>query len=109
MDVKRVSGNNSWIKLQKMQRRKKLPVDKEEIANADKIKQWDYLKVTASDIIQTDGIKVGLLIGTNCMKVLEPLKLISNVDGGPYTYQTRLGWCIVYPITMVGKKFIGCN
>ena len=86
-----------------------MPVDKEEIATADKIKQWDYLKVTASDIIQTDGIKVGLLIGTNCMKVLEPLKLISNVDGGPYTYQTRLGWCIVYPITMVGKKFIGCN
>ena len=110
MDVKGVSGNNSCIKLQKMYARIELPVDKEEIATHDKIKQWDYLKVITSDITQTDGIKVGLLIGANCMKALEPLKVISSVDGGPYAYQTRLGWCIVGPITnMVGKKSIGCN
>ena len=90
-DVKGVSGNNSCIKLPKMYARTELPVDKEEIATPDKIKQWDYLKVITSDITQTDGIKVGLLIGANCMKALEPLKVISSVDGDPYTYQTRLG------------------
>ena len=61
MDVKGVIGNNSWIKLSKMYVRTDLPVDKEQIATPDKIKQWDYLKVIASNIIQTDGIKVGLL------------------------------------------------
>ena len=64
----------------------------------------------ASDITQTDGIKVGLLIGANCMKALEPMKMISSVDGSPYAYRRRLGWCIVGPnINMVGKKSIGCN
>ena len=64
----------------------------------------------ASDITQTDGIKVGLLIGANCMKALEPMKVISSVDSSPYAYRRRLGWCIVGPnINMVGKKSIGCN
>ena len=56
-----------------MYARTELPVDKDEIATPEKIKQWYYLKVIASDITQTDGIKVGLLIGANCMKALEPL------------------------------------
>ena len=34
----------------------------------------------------------------DCMKALEPLKVISSVDGGPCTYQTRIGWCILGPI-----------
>ena len=43
------------------------------------------------------------------MKSLEPLKVIGSNNGGPYVYQTRLGWCIVGPISnMVGKDSIGC-
>ena len=38
IDVKGVSGNNSWIKLPKMFFRTELSVDKEEIATPDKIK-----------------------------------------------------------------------
>ena len=107
---KGVSGNNSWIKLLKMFSRIKLPFGKQEIATPDKIKQWDYLKVIASDITQTDGIKVGLLIGANFLKALEPLKVISSVDDHPYAYLTRLNWCIVGAIiNMVGKKSIGYN
>ena len=31
--------------------------------------------------------------------------MISSVNGGPYAYQTRLGWWIVdHVISMVGKK-----
>ena len=86
IDAKGVSGNNCRIKLPKIHTRTELPVDKEEIATPDKINQWDYLKVIASDITQTDGIKDGLLIGANCMKALEPLKGISSIEGGPYTH-----------------------
>ena len=110
IDVKGVSGNNRLIKLPKMYTRAGFPVDKEEVATFYKIKQWYYLKVIASDITQSDGIKVGLLIGANCMKALEPKKVISSVDGSPYAYRRRLGWCIVGPnINIVGKKSIGCN
>ena len=78
--------------------------------NFDKIKQWKYLKVFASDITQTDAIKIGILIGANCIKALESLKAISSVNGGPYTYQAKLVWCIAGPvINMVGKKSIVCN
>ena len=76
MDVKGVSGNNNMIKLSKMYARTELPVDKEGIATPDKIKQSDYLKVIPSYITQPDGIKVGLLIGANCMKALESLKVM---------------------------------
>ena len=55
IDVRGVGGNNNWIKLPKMYARAHLAVDKEEIATPDKIKQWDYLKAIASDIIQTDN------------------------------------------------------
>ena len=71
-----VVGSNSWMKLPKMYARAELSVDKEEISTPDKIKQWDYLKLITSDITQTDGIKVGLLIGANCMKALESLKVM---------------------------------
>ena len=70
MDVKGVIGNNSGIKLSKLYAMTELLVDKEEIATSDIIKQWDYLKVITSDIIQTDSIRVDLSIGTNCMRAL---------------------------------------
>ena len=38
----------------------------------------------------------------------EPLKVIASNSGRHYAYQTRLGWCIVGPISnMVGKDLIG--
>ena len=45
-----------------------------------------------------------MLIGATCMKALEPLKIIPSNDGGPYTYQTKLGWCIVGPIQNAGHQ-----
>ena len=68
------------------------------------------MKTISSEITQADDVEVGLLIGANCMKALEPLKMIASNNGGPYAYQTHLGWCIVGPISnMVGKYSIGCH
>ena len=51
-----------------------------------------------------------MLIGANCIKALEPLKIIPSKDGGPYAYQTILGWCIVGPIQNVGHQNpLKCN
>ena len=85
-----------------------MPVDKKEVATPDKIEEWIYLKIISSEITQTDDTEVGLLIGANCRKVWEPLKVIASNNGGSYAYQTRLEWCIVGPISnMVGKDSIG--
>ena len=84
--------------------KKTLPVEKEEVATPEKVSKWKYLDSVKSEITQTDDIEIGMLIGANCMKALEPLKIIPSKDGGPYAYQTKLGWCIVGPIQNVGHQ-----
>ena len=45
--------------------------------------------------MQRDDVQVDLLIGANCMKALEPTKIIIHSEGGgTYAYKTRLGWYI---------------
>ena len=36
--------------------------------------------------------EIGLLIGTNAPKTMEPWKVINSKEGGPYAVKTRLGW-----------------
>ena len=88
-----------WIELRKAYSKIFLPVEREEIATHDKIERWGYLKPVSKVITQMDNIEVGMLIGANCMKVLEPMEIISSRNGGPYAYRTKLEWCIVGPIT----------
>ena len=60
--------------------------------------------------VQRDDIQVGLLIGDNCMKSLEPTRIIHDESGGPYAYKTRLGWCVVGPIDCISKGITtSCN
>ena len=82
----------------KVYTRSYLPVEKEEIATPNKIKKWKYLEKISGEIIQEENIEVGMLIGANCMKALEPIAIIPSSNGGPYAYKTKLGWCIVGPI-----------
>ena len=86
--------NNDWISIPKVYSKKTLPVEKEGVA--EKVSKWKYLDSIKSKITQTDDIEIGMLIRANCMKALEPHKIILRKDGGPYAYQTKLGWCIVY-------------
>ena len=72
---------STWIKLPRIYTRKHLPLDKKEVATPDKIEEWDYLKTISSEITQTDDVEVGLLIGVNCMKALEPLRVIASNNG----------------------------
>ena len=60
--------------------------------------------------MQKDDVQADLLIGANCMKALEPTKIIDNEGGGPYAYKTRLGWCVVGPINCISKGITtSCN
>ena len=86
LQVARSKDGNTWTKLLRIYIRKHLPVDKKEVATPEKIEEWDYLKTISSEITQTDHVEVGLLVGANCMKALEPLKVIASNNGGPYAY-----------------------
>ena len=63
-----------------------MPVEKKEVAVSEKMEEWDYLKIISSEIAQTDDVEIGVLIGANCMKALEPLKVIASYNGGSYAY-----------------------
>ena len=49
----------------------------------------------ADKIIQGKDISIGILIGGNCSKALEPLEVIPSNDGGRYAFRTLLWLCIV--------------
>ena len=83
------------LSIPKLYARREIPVDKEEIATPEKIKEWKHLRLISNETVQRDDIQAGLLIGVNCMKALERIKIIPSEGGGPYTYKTRLGWCVV--------------
>ena len=35
---------------------------------------------------------------------MEPIQVIVSESGGPYDYRTRMGWCIVEPVTKGDSK-----
>ena len=45
------------------------------------------------------NLDVKLLIGTNCLKDLEPQEVISCQGDGTCAFKTKLGWCVVEPIS----------
>ena len=60
-------------------------------------------------INKRDDISVGLLIGANCAKALEPVNIILSCDNGPYAFQTRLGWYTVGAVNGNNGKGMSCS
>ena len=110
MQVTGMTGDSSLLALPKLYAKRDIPVDKEEIATPAKIKEWEHLRSISNEIVQKDDLQAGLLIGANCMKALEPTKIIHSEGGGPYAYKPRLGWCVVGPINLISKGITkSCN
>ena len=75
-------GDSIGAALPKLYSRREIPVHKEDIATPSKIKEWEYLQPILNEI-QKDDVYVGLLVGANCMKLLEPTRILQSQDGGP--------------------------
>ena len=105
-----MNGDGSLLLFPELCTRREIPVDKEEIATLAKIKEWKHLRPISNEIVQRDDVQVGLLIGANCMKALEPTRIIHSEGGGPYAYKAKLGWCVVGPINCASKGITtNCN
>ena len=98
-----MSGDGTLLTLPKLYARMEIPIDKEEIAT--KIKEWKHLRSISNEIVQKDDAQVGILIGANCVKALEPAKFIHSEGGGPHAYKSRLGWCVVEPINCIRDHY----
>ena len=53
---------------------------------------------------QLPNVRIGLLIGSNCPKALEPIDVLASEDGGPFAIRTFAGWAIVGPLYMCGTE-----
>ena len=88
-------GKNRWVKIPKAFSQDELQVDAEDIATPEKIAKWEYLDEILHEISQSSDVEIGLLIGANCSKALEPNKIIPRKNGGLYAFRTILGLCVV--------------
>ena len=68
-----------------------MPVDKEEIVTPAKIKEWKHLRSKANEVGRKDNVQVGFLIGANCMKALDPTKIIHS-EGVVVHMPIKLSW-----------------
>ena len=88
-------NDETYLKLPDVYTQKSVPVTKENIPQEEQIRNWPYLKDVELTPINAG---IGLLIGVNCPKALEPWKIVNSEGNGPYAVQTRLGWVINGPL-----------
>ena len=84
----------------------------EDVPTPELAYRWEHLKRIATDLpTQLSDAKIGLLIGSNCPKALEPLDVLASQDGGPFAIKTFAGWAIVGPLYMSNKELpmVNCN
>ena len=98
-----------WLNLTATYTREELPANVEEVATRDKVAGWEHFKEIVDKVPRKSDTEIGLLIGANCAKALEPQQVISSKDGGPFAFRSPLGWCVVGPLTKGTKKSITCN
>ncbi len=70
---------------------REIPVVQDQVNTIEALKKWPYLKEVHIPSIKAD---VGLLIGMNAPKLLEPWKIINSQGDGPYAVKTVLGWVV---------------
>ncbi|XP_064635233.1 uncharacterized protein LOC135492610 [Lineus longissimus] len=90
---------DTFVKLPVVYTRQMLPVSKEDIPTQKDLDKWYYLQRIRLPSIDSD---IGLLIGTDVPKAMEPWDVIKSEGDGPYAVKTLLGWSINGPLK-------GCN
>ena len=113
IDGLQVSGindaQNLWVPLSTTFTRDEIPVDNDDIIEPGQLKQWKYLEAVVNQLNFEENISGGLLIGANCTKTLEPVQVLQGRNGGPYAFRTRLGWCVVGPVSGTKNSPVSCN
>lgn len=83
--------SNEYLELPEVYSHPMIPVSAENIPSQEDVKQWLYLHEVKIPKITAE---IGLLIGNNVPKALEPWKAINSQKDGPYAVKTILGWTI---------------
>ena len=98
--VSDINGNNS-INLPKCYTMDEIPVLRSQIPRASVLSQWTHLNDVISKMPHfRPEVPVGLLIGNNCPKAMQPLKVIPGNEEEPFAIMYPHGWTINGPIRL---------
>lgn len=84
-----------YLRLPKVYTHSNIPVQRENIPSQHHLQKWSYLREVTLPHINAN---VGLLIGANNSKAMEPWHVINSQEEGPYAVKTILGWMVCGPI-----------
>ena len=90
-----VSRHDKLVKidLPKLYTRDQIPARKEQIPRPETAQAWKRLRPIASKIpAYYQDLKVGLLIGNNCVQAIKPREVIPGRPRDPYAIRITLGW-----------------
>ena len=103
-------GNNTWININRCLSQPSLKVSADEVPTAKSIEPWPHLHRIRHELSHTNNATIGLLIGADCIRALEPIQVIPSERGSPFAYKTRLGWCVVGPLRQANINLdVKCN
>ncbi|XP_066302034.1 uncharacterized protein [Branchiostoma lanceolatum] len=94
LEVMNLTGENV-IPIATAYTQERIPASKDNIISTEDLKAWPHLKDV--DVPKIDA-NIGLLIGNNVPKAVEPWQVINSIDGGPYAIRTVLGWSVNGPL-----------
>ena len=86
---------SSFVPLPVVYSQESLPVSRDQIPSQHDVDRWDYL--SHIDIPSLDA-DIGILIGNNVPRAVEPWEVINSESDGPYAVRTLLGWCVNGPL-----------
>lgn len=95
LEISDLQGNNV-IQLPLTYSQEKLPVSSNDIVSVIDLQRWSYLRDIPLQRINDEHI--GLLIGVNVPRAMEPWKVVPSVENGPFAVKTLQGWVINGPL-----------
>ena len=102
-------GNIEWLPLPRTFTRADLPVDNDDITKPSQLWKWKFLENVINQLTFSDDTSVGLLVGANGTKALQPTKILQSKNGGPYAFKTRLGSGVFGPVNRTKRNKVSCN
>ena len=97
------------IRLPTVYTRETLPADRSDIATKENALKFDHLKEIAMNLPEFNkNIPIGLLIGQDCPRAIEPYETVHGIGNEPYAVRKVLGWCVMGPLIETHNT-IKCN
>ncbi|XP_025763461.1 uncharacterized protein LOC112847046 isoform X2 [Oreochromis niloticus] len=98
--------SDDFFELPEMYSHSDIPASADNAPSQDYVNRWTYLQQVSIPRIEA---KIGLLIGANAPKAVEPWQVIASENGGPYAVKTRLGWTISEPLQGSSSQRAACG